>query len=100
MSDGERASARSTYGHVKGEAMNAELDRMLDRELRNALERNYDVNLLREILVKYREKNFSSGSVYSLLDAIRIGATEDIEDRVLGLMDIVSGFCYPYMRVW
>ncbi|MEH0871548.1 hypothetical protein C5188_06775 [Serratia liquefaciens] len=80
--------------------MNAELDRMLDRELRNALERNYDVNLLREILVKYREKNFSSGSVYSLLDAIRIGATEDIEDRVLGLMDIVSGFCYPYMRVW
>ncbi|WP_420283438.1 hypothetical protein [Serratia liquefaciens] len=80
--------------------MSAELDRMLDRELRNALERNYDVNLLREILVKYREKNFSSGSVYSLLDAIRIGATEDIEDRVLGLMDIVSGFCYPYMRVW
>lgn len=80
--------------------MSAELDRILDRELRNALERNYDVNLLREILVKYREENFSSGSVYSLLDAIRIGATEDIEDRVLELMDIVSGFCYPYMRVW
>lgn len=80
--------------------MNAELDSVLDRELRDALERNCDVNLLRAILVKYREKNFSSESVYRLLDALRIGATEDIEDRVLELMDIVSGFCSPDMRVW
>ncbi|HTH61498.1 MAG TPA: hypothetical protein VL689_15235 [Paraburkholderia sp.] len=80
--------------------MNVELDSVLDRELRDALARNYDFNLLRAILVKYREKNFSSESVYSLLEAIRIDVTEDIEDRVLELMDIVSGFCSPDMRVW
>jgi hypothetical protein len=80
--------------------MNAELDSVLDRELRDAVERNCDFNLLRAILVKYREKNFSSESVYAFLDTMRNGVTEDIEGRVLELMDIVSGFCSPNMRVW
>ncbi|RQR42800.1 hypothetical protein DIE21_36435 [Burkholderia sp. Bp9140] len=80
--------------------MTAELYVVLDRELRDALEASADFGVLRDILVKYREKGFSSESVYDLLESIRDGVTEDIEERILELMDIVFGFCSPNMRVW
>ena len=83
-----------------GEAMTAELYVVLDRELRDALEASADFGVQRDILVKYREKGFSSESVYELLESMRDGATSDIEERILELMDIVSGFCSPNMRVW
>jgi hypothetical protein len=50
--------------------------------------------------MKYEERNFRPESVYGLIESMRIGVTEDIEDRVLELMDIVSGFCSPDIRVW
>lgn len=77
-----------------------ELDSVLDRELRNALEKNCEFELLRVILVKYRDMGFSSDSVYGLLDVMRVSVAEDVEDKILELMDIVSGFCSPNMRVW
>ncbi len=80
--------------------MTAELYVVLDRELRDALEASADFGVLRDILVKYREKGFSSESVYGLLESMRDGAASDIEERILELMDIVSGFCSPNMRVW
>jgi len=80
--------------------MNVELDSDLDKELRDALAENREIEELRAILVKYREKNFRSESVYRLLDESRIGMPEDIEDRILELMDIVSGFCSLDKRVW
>ncbi|MDN7908564.1 hypothetical protein QZM18_31240 [Burkholderia diffusa] len=80
--------------------MTTELDVALDRELRDALEASADFGLLRDILVKYRERSFSSESVYELLGSMRDGVTEDIEERILELMDIVSGFCSSNMRVW
>ncbi|WP_080435599.1 hypothetical protein [Burkholderia ubonensis] len=80
--------------------MTTELDIVLDRELRNALENGANLDLLRAILVKYREKGFGQNSVNELLGQVRGDVTEDIEDRILELMDIVSGFCAPNMRVW
>ena len=80
--------------------MKVELDIVLDSELRSALEGDCDFNFLRAILMKYREKGFSSESVYEFLGAIRFGVAENTGDRVLELMDIVSGFCSPGMRVW
>ncbi|MBB3257526.1 hypothetical protein F4827_002391 [Paraburkholderia bannensis] len=80
--------------------MMAELDSVLDKELRDAIEKDFDLALMRTILVKYREKGFGSASVYEMLDAMRSNAAEDAEDRILELMDIVSGFCSSNMRVW
>ncbi|MNL22110.1 hypothetical protein D3C87_1434370 [compost metagenome] len=80
--------------------MNTELDSELDRELSDALRINRDFTLQRSILVKYKEKGFSSESVYKLLGTMKIGVSEDIEDRILELMDITCGFCSPNMRVW
>ncbi|WP_175796600.1 hypothetical protein [Burkholderia anthina] len=80
--------------------MTAELYVVLDRELRDALEASTDFGMQRDILAKYRERGFSLESVYELLESMRDGATSDIEERILELMDIVSGFCSPNMRVW
>ncbi|WP_338640971.1 hypothetical protein [Burkholderia pyrrocinia] len=80
--------------------MTAELDIVLDRELRDALEKGEGLDLLRTILVKYQEKGFGQDSVNELLGAMRSGVAEDIGDRILELMDIVSGFCSPNMRIW
>ncbi|OMG71640.1 hypothetical protein [Burkholderia ubonensis] len=80
--------------------MTTEIDIVLDWELRDALERNANLDVLRTILVKYREKGFGSESVNELLSAMRNCVAEDIEGRILELMDIVSGFCAPNMRIW
>ncbi|WP_144594407.1 hypothetical protein [Burkholderia sp. KBS0801] len=83
-----------------GEAMTVELDRVLDNALRDALEKNGELGLMRAIIVKYRDQGFGSDSVYALLDAMRNGAAEECENKILELMDIVSGFCRPDMRGW
>ncbi|UVE67414.1 hypothetical protein L2Y90_25105 [Burkholderia pyrrocinia] len=80
--------------------MTTEIDIALDRELRDALEKSANLDVLRTILVKYRERGFNSESLRELLAAMRNDMAEDIEDRTLELMDIVSGFCAPNMRVW
>lgn len=80
--------------------MTNELDIVLDQELRDALDKSAKLDVFRTILVKYREKGFSPESVNELLAAMRNGVAEDVEDRILEIMDIVSGFCAPNMRVW
>ncbi len=80
--------------------MMTELDAVLDGELRDALEKDCGLDLMRAILLKYKDKGFGYESVYELLGAMRGNVSEDIEDRILELMDIVSGFCAPNMRVW
>ncbi|WP_081082305.1 hypothetical protein [Burkholderia diffusa] len=80
--------------------MTNKLDIVLDRELRDALNKGAKLDVLRTILVKYRDKGFNQNSVNELLTAMRSGVAEDVEDRILETMDIVSGFCAPNMRVW
>ncbi|MBR8220257.1 hypothetical protein [Burkholderia ambifaria] len=80
--------------------MTVELDRVLDNALRDALEKNGELGLMRAIIVKYRDQGFGSDSVCALLDAMRNGAAEECENKIIELMDIVSGFCRPDMRVW
>ena len=83
-----------------GEAMIGDLDVVLDSELRYALSRQDAMAVMRNILVKYRDRGFGQKSVYELLNSMRKDADEDLEDRILELMDIASGFCSPHMRVW
>ncbi|WP_322066522.1 hypothetical protein [Burkholderia ubonensis] len=80
--------------------MTTEIDIALDRELRDALEKSANLDVLRAITVKCRGKGFDSESVNELLAAMRDDTVEDIEGRIMKIMDIVSGFCAPIMRVW
>jgi len=100
MSLSDYQAALSSTREKVDEATTTELDVALDRKLRDALEASAEFGLLRDILVKYWERGFSSEAVYELLSSMRDGVTEDIEERILELMDIVSGFCSLNMRVW
>lgn len=80
--------------------MTNKLDIVLDQELRDAVDKSAKLDVLRTILVKYRDKGFSQNSVNELLAKMRNRVAEDVEDRILEIMDIVSGFCAPNMRVW
>ncbi|MDX9669425.1 MULTISPECIES: hypothetical protein [unclassified Pseudomonas] len=76
------------------------LDKPLDDELSGALKRGGDLLSIREVLLKYRDKGFSAASVNELLGSMRGDADEELEDRILEVMDIVSGFCTPALEVW
>jgi hypothetical protein len=55
------------------------------------------VSTLRE----YRDQGASRREVYLALEALREKARDDeTEDRILEVMDIVSGFCSPHLSVW
>ena len=73
----------------------------LDQELRTALNKDSDLFFIREILKKYKEHGIPSSEVNLLLEDIRSEITDEtIEDKVLEVMDIVSGFCSPHMKIW
>lgn len=76
------------------------LDKPLDDELSGALRRGHDLLSIREILLKYRDKGFSAISVNELLGSMRGDADDELEDRILEVMDIVTGFCAPALEVW
>ena len=76
------------------------LDDRLDNELFFALNNGCDVASMRKILVKYQENGFSAASLHEFLSSMRFGADDELEDRILELMDIVSGFCSPFLKVW
>jgi hypothetical protein len=83
----------------------AELDRILDRELREGLEKKFNLHQMHAILLKYRDRGFSSESVQELLRSIldefrRSGVSEDIEDGLLDVMDLACGWCSPHLKVW
>jgi hypothetical protein len=55
------------------------------------------VSTLRE----YRDQGASRREVYTALEALREKArVDETEDRILEVMDIVSGFCSPHLTVW
>lgn len=76
------------------------LDCFLDEELVFALNNGSDIISIREILVRYQESGFSAASLNKFLESMRVGADDALEDRILELMDIVSGFCSVSLKVW
>lgn len=56
---------------------------------------------LRTILKHYADQGGNKEEAYSILQKLRVEAVNDlVEDRILELMDIVSGFCSPHQRIW
>jgi hypothetical protein len=52
-------------------------------------------------LREYRQQGVTRQQVQSALEALRNSAPdEETEDRILEVMDIVSGFCSPQLTVW
>lgn len=65
-----------------------------------ALERGALLEELRAILCEYRDTGLSQQEAYATLNALRLGAGAQLDDRILEVMDVVVGFCAPHYRVW
>ena len=57
--------------------------------------------VFRNILGKYKNRGIQAGEVNLLLEELRRNAGDEAtEDRIAEVMDIVTEFCSPHMRVW
>ena len=75
-----------------------ELAANLKRALSSALDGTLEQ--LRGILISYAEQGVSRQCAYSVLAELRVdAANESVEDRILELMDLVSGYCSPHAAI-
>ena len=77
----------------------------MEKDLQDALVKGirYKMPLLalREIIVSYKKNGGSQENASRILNNIRDNVKSDEkEDVVLELMDFVTGYCSPKMRVW
>ena len=68
--------------------------------LREAVERGAPLEEIVGILRMWRERGLTAEDASKALELLREGADEQLEDRILEVMDIASGFCRPELRVW
>jgi hypothetical protein len=75
--------------------MNLKMD--LQIGIKNALSLSELVGTLRE----FKREGGSQSEALEVLEALRNESTEEkSEDVLLELMDFVTGFCSPHMRLW
>lgn len=55
---------------------------------------------LYEIVGRYKRLGLGQREAYEALEALREGLPEPVEDLLLEVMDVVSGFCSPHNRIW
>lgn len=76
--------------------MSKNLDAIILKEIQGSA----NLNKAREILMQYKILGISSSCVESTLKNIRKNSTGKEADFILEILDIVSGFCSPTLRVW
>ena len=70
-------------------------------EIKEALQENVSAPILIDLLYRYKQSGGTQKRAYAILERIRDDELEDSdEDRILELMDFVSGFCSQDKRIW
>jgi len=73
----------------------------LESEIKEALQKNVSLPTLVDLLYQYKQIGGLQKEAYAILEKIRDNdIKESMEDRVLELMDVVSGFCSQDKRIW
>ena len=73
----------------------------LKTELLTGVENELSLSELLEILREFKREGGSQSDALSALEVLRNQLNEEkSEDVVLELMDFVTGFCSPHMRLW
>ena len=52
------------------------------------------------ILREFKNGGGKQADVVNILDALRVESNNEMEVVILELMDFVTGFCSPHMRIW
>lgn len=72
----------------------------LRKSVEQHLARASSLDELIAIVRWHRDRGESQEAVYATLESLRSGLDEAAEDRLLELMDVVSGYCRPELRLW
>lgn len=73
----------------------------LEFDLNNFLRKNAPLPTLIDLIYKYKQFGGTQQEAYTILEKIRNNDIEEsTEDRILELMDFVSGFCSRDKRIW
>ena len=72
----------------------------LQSSIDSAISRNESLENISTILKGYKIKGVDQSAVIELLESMRIDSDEEYEDRLLEILDIVSGFCDSKYTVW
>lgn len=74
-----------------------DLNDILINKLQNS---SNDVIELREVLVKYKEIGINQTEMLNSLLFLREKLGEEKEDIILDLLDFVTGFCTPTLKIY
>lgn len=74
-----------------------DLNDILINKLQNS---SNDVIELREVLVKYKEMGINQTEMLNSLSFLRDKLGEEKEDIILDLLDFVTGFCNPTLKIY
>jgi len=72
----------------------------LQKSIDEAISKNESLENISMILKGYKEKEVDKSTVVHLLESMRTDADEEYEDRLLEILDIVTGHCNPKYTVW
>lgn len=74
-----------------------------DKKLLSEIIKNQETSLLeiKEYLINLQNENVSQDELYSFLEELRSDAkTENEEDRILEIMDLVCGWCSLDLQIY
>jgi hypothetical protein len=71
-----------------------------EHAIREALTREASLDELHQIVRRCRDEGLTQQAALDVLSGVRADVPEPIEDRILEVMDRVSGFCAPGLRLW
>lgn len=73
----------------------------IKRKILEGLEANFSAMEIREILVDYKNEGGTKELTYKALEEMRYTIKDEKqEDKILELMDFVSGFCSSHVAIW
>lgn len=76
------------------------MDDQFESTIRDAIESDASLTEIAALLREWRDRGLSSEVAASVLEELRVKLDIDDEDRVLEVLDLVTGFCAPHLRVW
>ena len=68
--------------------------------IRDELLKRSSLEELIAVLIEHKTRGVSRDEAYTVLEELRADADDATDDRILELMDTVSGFCAPEHRLW
>ncbi|WP_089936069.1 hypothetical protein [Candidatus Entotheonella palauensis] len=73
----------------------------LEFEIKKSLQKNVSLPALIDLIYQYKQIGGTQQESYTTLEKIRDNDIEEsTEDRILEVMDFVSGFCSLDKRIW